>query len=138
MWQKLSSLNSDCLAVLPIDCCRDFETHPDCQPISLEINLSLSRWRDILRLKIPQELKEQILAIPALNELESYFVESTTIHCITYERATEKLLIDFVNGSSYRYFNVSYETFYDLHHAPSKGRYFNIYIKNRYSYQRIS
>ena len=42
------------------------------------------------------------------------------------------LVIDFDHGASYRYYGVPRSVYNGLLRAPSKGKYFNANIRNRY------
>lgn len=48
------------------------------------------------------------------------------------------LTINFVNRGSYIYHEVPLDVYVDLAGAGSQGQYFNLYIRDNYSYERIS
>ncbi|WP_349255605.1 KTSC domain-containing protein [Paenibacillus sp.] len=66
-------------------------------------------------------------------------VTSSIIHSIGYDRSTETLYIQFLNGSLYEYRHVPVTEHEQLMKANSKGTYFNTHIRdlNRYPFNRI-
>lgn len=65
------------------------------------------------------------------------FVQSSNITAIAYDEPSQKLFIQFNNGSTYEYYQVPSETYEDLMRAESQGKFFNQYIKKRFDYNRI-
>ena len=63
-------------------------------------------------------------------------VYSSNINSVGYENNT--LYIQFNNGSVYAYYNVPESVYRGLMNASSHGKYHAAYIKNSYSYKRIS
>lgn len=66
----------------------------------------------------------------------TYEVESSAIKLITYNEATRDLTVEFKKGSVYKYLDVPLEEVQDMLASPSKGEYFNTYIRGRYLYQK--
>ena len=64
-------------------------------------------------------------------------LSSSTIKGCEYDDVTDNLTIDFRSGNSYVYYNVSPEVFDEFIHADSVGSYFNKYIKNSYSSNKV-
>ncbi|MGL4562206.1 MAG: KTSC domain-containing protein [Brevinema sp.] len=62
-------------------------------------------------------------------------VISSNIKSIGYENCS--LYIQFRNLTTYKYFNVSENIYYELMNATSHGKYFNHHIKAHYKYQKI-
>ncbi|MBM7064294.1 KTSC domain-containing protein [Neisseria elongata] len=62
-------------------------------------------------------------------------VLSSNLSSVAYENGI--LEIRFKNGSLYRYEGVPQTVYYELLHAPSKGRYLHSQIKPFYPYRRI-
>lgn len=63
---------------------------------------------------------------------------SSTIAGIGYSDALRVLQVNFLNGSSYRYFNVPYQVFQGFLKAPSKGHYLNEAVKSEgFEYAQI-
>ena len=63
---------------------------------------------------------------------------STSIRKTEYDPATRTLSVWFVaNGRRYDYENVPAETYADFCNAFAKGRFFNAFIRDRFSYRQI-
>ena len=62
---------------------------------------------------------------------------STVIADISHDTATQVLQITFLSGSVYHYFQVPEEVFLTFKHARSKGRYFNRFIKEQYTFKQV-
>lgn len=60
-------------------------------------------------------------------------VKSSVIRAVDYDPHSMKLFILFHSGYTYVYHRVPERIFTGLLRAPSKGRYFNSYIRDRYS-----
>jgi hypothetical protein len=63
-------------------------------------------------------------------------VESTSIGSVGY--ADNVLEIRFRNGGVYRYFRVPPNVYECLMRAESKGRFFNLHIRNAYRFERLA
>lgn len=63
---------------------------------------------------------------------------SRLLEAAAYDRSQGLLHLSFRNGTSYRYSDVPAEVYDQLLLSESKGRYFNLHIRNRYAYTRIS
>ncbi|TGQ77746.1 KTSC domain-containing protein [Mesorhizobium sp. M8A.F.Ca.ET.207.01.1.1] len=64
---------------------------------------------------------------------------STVIRSTQYDPATRILSVWFVpHGNRYDYEEVSPATYAAFMRASSKGRFFNKFIKDRYSYRRVA
>lgn len=64
-------------------------------------------------------------------------VQSSNIQAIGYDAENSLLVIDFLKGSTYEYYDVPEYEFNNLLNADSKGTYANQYIYKRYRQQRI-
>jgi hypothetical protein len=62
--------------------------------------------------------------------------ESSNISRIAYDGSASVLRVEFKNGSTYDYFDVSRHVFEAMRHAASKGQYLAREIKGRYRYAR--
>lgn len=62
-------------------------------------------------------------------------VESSNLRSVGYENGT--LYVSFHSGSTYSYDGVPQSVYENLLNAPSKGKYFNTNIKNRYPYRKL-
>lgn len=66
-------------------------------------------------------------------------VASSNIASIGYEGdVSGTLYVAFHSGRMYSYANVPRSVYEGLMSAPSHGKYFHAFIKNRYAYQRIT
>jgi len=60
-------------------------------------------------------------------------VSSSAITAVSYDITTRTLAIRFVNNPRrYDFYNVPKDVFHGLLSAPSKGRYFNDFIRDKY------
>ena len=64
-------------------------------------------------------------------------VASTNISALAYDEETSLLEVEFRNGSRYRYFVVPARIYAALRLAPSKGTYFNAFIRGRYAFTKL-
>ena len=65
-------------------------------------------------------------------------VVSSELRSVGYSEQERVLEAEFCGGGIYQYFGVSPEVYRGLLAADSKGRFFNYWIRDKYSYQRIS
>ena len=73
-----------------------------------------------------------------LRKPEMVEVDSSNLYSIGYDKKARKLYIDFRNGGSYVYYDVSWQRHRALMNAPSHGSYFCKHIRNNdYRYRRI-
>jgi hypothetical protein len=63
--------------------------------------------------------------------------ESSTLAAGAYDAASRTLELEFRDGSAYRYAGVPAGTFEALAAAPSKGRYFNAAIRDRFPSRKV-
>lgn len=61
------------------------------------------------------------------------FVHSTNLMAASYDTETQRLEIEFRDGSRYRYTTVPAETWAGLTRAPSAGSYFHRVIKSQFA-----
>ena len=65
-------------------------------------------------------------------------VESSLIRSVGYDLPSSVLEIEFTGeGRIYEYYDVPLSVYSELMAAPSKGEYFNEYIRDMYSYQQV-
>lgn len=64
--------------------------------------------------------------------------ESSCIADITYDPETLDMTVEFVKRGVYVYHAVPLDEMTDFQLSASQGRYFNLYIRDRYSFERIS
>jgi hypothetical protein len=65
-------------------------------------------------------------------------VDSSTLATVAYDEAQELLQLGFCTGAVYQYFGVPAAVHQALLDAPSKGRYFNQAIRDRFPYRLIA
>lgn len=68
--------------------------------------------------------------------MEWVAVESSFIEAVAYHRDDEVLWLRFHNGRTYLFRQVPEETYEELLAAESKGRFFNLEIKDAFPYAR--
>jgi KTSC domain len=61
-------------------------------------------------------------------------VSSSAIQQVEYDNRTQQMQITFVSGKTYTYFGVPRSVYERFVQAPSKGTYFNEYIKDQYGF----
>lgn len=64
-------------------------------------------------------------------------VESTTLATVAYDNARELLQLEFRSRAIYQYFGVAAAVHEALLGAPSKGSYFNRFIRGRFPYALV-
>ena len=64
-------------------------------------------------------------------------VVSESLASAGYNPETRVLEAEFTSGTVYRYWNVPPREYENLMTAPSKGRYFNQHIRDRYEYEVV-
>ncbi len=70
--------------------------------------------------------------------MERQAVSSTNVAAVGFDAGTQTLEIEFHNGGVYQYYGVPEHMFTEMIHAPSAGKFLNMYIKDRYPYSRVS
>ena len=65
-------------------------------------------------------------------------LESSTLAFVSHSGSDQILQAEFRSGDIYQYFDVPADTFYQLIHAQSKGRYFNAHVRNCFRYIQIA
>lgn len=69
--------------------------------------------------------------------MERDLVSSSNIVSAGYDAASETLEIEFKDGAVYQYYNVGEHLYQQFVAAPSKGQFFNVYIKNAVPFSRV-
>jgi hypothetical protein len=69
---------------------------------------------------------------PIVSHIPRQPIASTAIAKIGYSKRRHILEIEFVNGTAYRYFDISPSVYRDLLSAESKARFYDFNIKGRY------
>jgi hypothetical protein len=65
-------------------------------------------------------------------------VQSSDLNSVGYDNEGHILEIAYNSGGIYQYQNVPEEVYSQLLSAPSKGKYFHAFIKNKYPYRRVA
>ena len=66
------------------------------------------------------------------NDMERHFIASSDIAYLSYSKEEELLEVEFHRGAVYSYDGVSATTFEFFLAAPSKGKFFHAYIRDKY------
>ena len=61
---------------------------------------------------------------------------STVIEHLGYDEATRELHVTFGGGGAYTYYHVPKSVYSALRAATSKGRFLNMFVKDRYDFRR--
>lgn len=64
-------------------------------------------------------------------------VQSTTLRIVGYDADRQLLQLEFHNRTTYQYFHVPAEIHEGLLQAPSKGTYFNRFIREKFAYSKV-
>ena len=65
-------------------------------------------------------------------------VASSNIRAVGYDSQTQTLEVEFHSGWVYQYYGVPDNMHDQMMQATSKGKFLNLYIKNRYPYSRVA
>ena len=63
--------------------------------------------------------------------------DSTSLSAAAYDNASEKLEVNFRDGTRYSYFGVKPGLYRDLLRANSKGVFFNQHIRDHFAYAKL-
>lgn len=64
--------------------------------------------------------------------------ESACVADISYDPESQDMTVEFQQRGSYVYHDVPLDVYVDFQSAGSQGTYFNLYIRLKFSYERIS
>jgi hypothetical protein len=64
-------------------------------------------------------------------------VRSTTLRSVGYDAATTTLEVEFRTGLIYAYENVPPALWQSFQATPSKGKFFNLLIRDRFRYHQV-
>ena len=70
--------------------------------------------------------------------MERQRVSSSDLASVGYDANSQILEVEFNNGAVYQYSGVSQSIYENLMTATSKGHYFNVNIKDRYSCIKVN
>lgn len=62
--------------------------------------------------------------------------ESSNIARFAYDEASSMLIVDFIKGGTYNYYDVPQAIFEQMKAAPSKGQFLAYNVKGAYRYAR--
>ena len=62
---------------------------------------------------------------------------SSALESAVYDRATEELIVEFVEGGMYGYSGVPEQVYRSLVSSSSPGRFFNLEIRDRYPCRKL-
>lgn len=65
-------------------------------------------------------------------------VESSNLRSIGYDASSQIFEVEFKNHAVFQYYNVPEYVWLELESAPSKGKYYQSQIKDRFLSQRVS
>ena len=65
-------------------------------------------------------------------------LESRCVSSLDYDLENQVMTVTFTARGTYRYSEVPLETYVDFAGAESQGRYFNLYIRERFPTERIA
>jgi hypothetical protein len=74
----------------------------------------------------------------ALDVGKPVITDSQCTKSISYDNSTQELTIEFQERGTYKYEGVPAEEYLGLKGASSHGTYFNLYIRDRYNFERIA
>lgn len=122
--------------------CADWERSPELEPVALELTLSRRQWLEVSRVLARTGLLSAIApqlqgVVPQAQEIQMVAVDSSNVRAIDYDSVIQVLMVDFINGSRYRYRGVPITVFEDFLNADSKGRFLNYLVKGRYEHERV-
>lgn len=120
--------------------CHEFELSQYLQPVTIELTLSRQAWLSmIINTNHPtQEFFKQVYsAIELADEARMIPVDSSNIAALGYNIPQQMLIVDFLGGARYHYFDVAFNIFEEFLSAESKGRFLNSDIKGNFNYQRV-
>jgi KTSC domain len=63
---------------------------------------------------------------------------SECVEALEYDMERQQLTVHFEKRGSYVYFDVTPDVYAEFNNAGSRGQYFNMYIRGRYEYERLS
>ena len=66
-----------------------------------------------------------------------YEIESSNITKADYDTATQELIVEFKNGTKYKYEGVPHASMARFKLSESQGKYFNSEIARQYKYTKI-
>ena len=104
--------------------------------IGLNLSLTQEQWQEIANSTLIPAIRIALESQGIEAKSDAWIhVDSSCIDAIAYIPSKSILKIRFNSSLVYQYFRVAESTFLDFCDAPSKGRFFNQYIKDLYNYR---
>jgi hypothetical protein len=69
--------------------------------------------------------------------MERHSVQSSNLAAVGYDAESGTLEIEFLSGGIYQYFDIPPSIHDGLMNAPSHGKFFYAYIRDKYRYTKI-
>lgn len=63
---------------------------------------------------------------------------SECVQALEYDPERQEMIVHFQARGSYAYFNVEPDVYMEFNNASMRGTYFNLYVRGRYEYDRLS
>lgn len=63
--------------------------------------------------------------------------DSSTVRRVKYDEVSKSMRVEFHNGREYEYEDVPFDTYKDLIHAESVGKFFNASVRNAFSFTEL-
>lgn len=63
---------------------------------------------------------------------------STVIRSFSYEPDGRRLMVEFVSGRRYAYFDVPAEVYEAMRESRARGAYFNKWVRDRYAFEQVA
>lgn len=106
--------------------------------IPITHTFTLKQWQNIANSSSDRTVRDLLEAEGIKAQVENWFtVDSSCIAAIAYNQSSRKLKIRFTSDLIYEYDNVLCDIFSAFFEADSKGRFFNLYIKDQYAYRLL-
>lgn len=64
--------------------------------------------------------------------------KSECVNTVTYNPVDREMTVAFQQRGTYKYYDVPLEEYIEFDGAGSRGTYFNLYVRNRYQYERVA
>jgi hypothetical protein len=63
---------------------------------------------------------------------------STCVANVEYDPTTREMIIEFMQRGTYKYKDVPIDDYVDFETSGSQGTYFNLYIRDKFEYERVA
>jgi hypothetical protein len=86
----------------------------------------------------PYTLRRLLEPLKETGRNRNVALESRAIAVVDYDPEQETLTVQFNQRGTYTYNGISLDTYVDFATAESQGRYFNLYIRDKYPYEKVA